>query len=138
MGDEYSIIMVKTAISQTGAGHRHRGVIAQQLQNTFVAGQLTTRRQGEGFKRRFCANFTEYMRQQVALIAILHTNMVETAAISYVDLQNTIGARAILTRLNQGDLCTGGHLDHIVNNCIGLARRGGVDVDGGRDSAGDI
>jgi len=37
MGNEHRIIVVKISIAETGAGHRHRGVIAQQLQNAFIA-----------------------------------------------------------------------------------------------------
>ena len=120
MGDEHRVIMVKIPITQTGAGHRYRGVIAQQLQHAFVASQLPPRGEGEGFKAGLCANLAKDMRQHVALIAVLHAYVVEAAAVGDVNLQNNIGARAILPGFNQGDLSASGHFDHMVNNCIAL------------------
>ena len=62
MGDEHGIIVVKITITQTGSGHGHRSVVAQELQNAFVTGQLTTRSERESLKDRLCADLAKNMR----------------------------------------------------------------------------
>ena len=133
MGDEHGIIVVKITITQTGTGHGYRSIVAQELQNAFVAGQLTTRSQGERFKHRLCTDLAKDMREHVTLIAVLHPDVVEAASIGDVNFQNNIGPRPILPRFNQGNLCTRGHFDHMMDGGIALAEGGGVDMNGGRD-----
>ena len=61
------------------------------------------------------------MRQHVAFISVLHTNMVESASISHVNFQNNMRARAILPGLNQGYRCSLSYFDHMVTNRITMA-----------------
>ena len=94
MGDEDGVVMVKIGIPQRGTGHMGHGIVAGQLDDGLVAGELAVDGEREALEDALLAEPGEDVGGGAALVvAALGAHMVEGTAIGHVHLEHLVEPR---------------------------------------------
>ena len=119
MGDEDRVVMVEIAISDAGARHMSRGIVARELDHAFVARQRAVHGDGEALEQRLGPQTGEDMGRGTALmVAALCAHMVETRGVGHLDLHHGVEARGGGAVLQKRDFGTFVELHNMVQHRI--------------------